>query len=200
MGRRIGEWHAPSVTSRCLSGLINENLNVGLRSYCAVDMTIDLEKIGELLGGAKVLVWIPMRLGVDSLNDVYIGPIKALLGTVTLTSLTVRGRPNSALYFVGFENNDLLYLDPHYPRPAPRENVSCADLGRVAFYSIDPCLVAGFVISDADILAKWTEEIVQIKTAYGDQLFSIKAPASEMEHATVVEIDSDMVEIDFEPI
>lgn len=77
---------------------------------------------------------------------------------------------------------------------------TCSDLGRVAFYSIDPCLVAGFVISDVNVLSRWAEEIVQIKTADGDQLFSIKTPATEMDHATVVEIDNDMVEIDFEPI
>lgn len=76
LGRRVGEWHAPSVTSRCISELVNEHLAVGLRSYCTVDMAIDVERIAELLMGAKVLVWIPMRLGVETLNPVYIEPMK----------------------------------------------------------------------------------------------------------------------------
>lgn len=79
LGRRIGEWHAPSLTSRCISQLVNSELSVGLRSYSAIDMTIDEAIILELLDGAKVLVWIPMRLGVENLNSIYIEPVKVQL-------------------------------------------------------------------------------------------------------------------------
>jgi cysteine protease ATG4 len=93
-------------------------------------MTIDLNAISALLVGAKVLVWIPMRLGVDSLNSVYVNPIKELLTnrcTVGVAGydfefdLIVRGKPNSALYFIGFDQDELLYLDPHYTRPAVQQ-------------------------------------------------------------------------------
>lgn len=79
LGRRVGEWHVPSVTSRCLSELINTRLSIGLRSYCAVDMTVEVEIVEKLLDGAKVLVWIPMRLGVDQLNAIYVEPIRWMM-------------------------------------------------------------------------------------------------------------------------
>lgn len=47
-----------------------------MRSYSAVDMTVKLDKISKLLDGCKVLVWIPMRLGVDVINAVYTSCIK----------------------------------------------------------------------------------------------------------------------------
>lgn len=77
-GRNIGEWHAPSITSRCISELINQHTSIGLCSYCALDMTVDILRVQKLLDGAKVLIWIPMRLGVDQLNAIYVEPIKRL--------------------------------------------------------------------------------------------------------------------------
>ncbi len=63
------------------SDLINEKINLGLRSYCAVDVTVNVAEVAALLSGAKVLIWIPMRLGLDSLNMIYSEAIQALLST-----------------------------------------------------------------------------------------------------------------------
>lgn len=120
MGRRVGEWHAPSVTAHCLSNLINRNLTMGLRSCCVLDMTVNADAIGQLLDGSKVLVWLPMRLGVERLNSMYVEVIKMLLSMPQSVGIA-GGRPNSSLYFVGYEETDpckLIYLDPHFSRPA----------------------------------------------------------------------------------
>ncbi|KAJ2793122.1 Cysteine protease atg4, partial [Coemansia helicoidea] len=66
------------------------------------------------------------------------------------------GRPSSALYFAGFQGDELLYLDPHHTRPAVgcREDghygradlasYSCSTPRRVAFSRLDPCMVFGY--------------------------------------------------------
>jgi len=119
MGKAVGEWHAPSITAHCLNSLINEKLTIGLRSYCVMDMTVDVSAIARLLDGAKVLVWLPMRLGVDSLNPIYVDAMKKLLGMPQSLGIA-GGRPNSSLYFIGYSGETLLYLDPHYCRPCVR--------------------------------------------------------------------------------
>lgn len=116
MGKAVGEWHAPSITAHCINNLINEKLTIGLRSYCVMDMTVDISVITKLLDGAKVLIWLPMRLGVDSLNPIYLNAIKKLLKMPQSLGIA-GGRPNSSLYFIGYSDEALLYLDPHYCRP-----------------------------------------------------------------------------------
>lgn len=93
---------------------------MGLRSYCVLDMIVDADTIEKLLEGSKVLVWLPMRLGVESLNDIYVEVVKELL-TMPQSVGIAGGRPNSSLYFVGYDGSDpcnLIYLDPHFSRHA----------------------------------------------------------------------------------
>lgn len=36
----------------------------------------------------------------------------------------ISGRPNSSLFFLGIQGDDLIYLDPHHSRPAiPRKDL-----------------------------------------------------------------------------
>jgi len=86
----------------------------------------------EQTGGNTALVLlVPIRLGSDSLNTIYIPCIK--VSVVLIVHLIVHyfftpqallsmdhcigiigGRPKHSVYFVGFQENKLLYLDPHY--------------------------------------------------------------------------------------
>lgn len=71
---------------------------------------------------------------------------------------------------MGFDGDELLYLDPHYSRPAAMEDLAsytCTDLRRITVNSIDPCFVAGFVISDKDALQKWSTELLQVMRVSG---------------------------------
>ena len=69
----------------------------------------------------------------------------------------------------------------------------------MSIYSIDPCFVAGFLIPDVESLSTWAQEMLQIQTAEGDPLISIKTAATP-EPASVVDIEDDTVAIDFEQI
>lgn len=59
-----------------------------------------------------LLLIVPLRLGLSEVNPVYINCIKKsfeIPGTVGM----VGGRPNQALYFIGYVGDEALYLDPH---------------------------------------------------------------------------------------
>ncbi|KAI9144682.1 hypothetical protein BKA69DRAFT_727978 [Paraphysoderma sedebokerense] len=89
------------------------------------------------------------------------------------------GRPSSALYFHGYSNSRLLHLDPHYPQPTislksiPYFSTSpssddqneeademftlddfksyiCSDIRSVNVADIDPSMVIGFYIPNAE--------------------------------------------------
>lgn len=193
------------------SALINSQLTLGLRSYCTLDMTVDLEETRRLLEGSKLLLWIPMRLGVDSLSGSYVTPLKQLFATRFCVGVA-GGRPNSALYFIGFENDDLLYLDPHVSRTAVRaftpeqideedlESYSCGEVRRVGILSIDPCFVVGFVIPDLEAFEGWRREMAEIRTNTGDSIVSFGSPTAFRESTSFIDLEDDLVAVDFENI
>ena len=67
-----------------------------------------------------------VKVGLDEINAEYIPCIKELLtypesvGMIgkflwsSLQSLSLGGRPGNAYYFVGYQDDELIYLDPHF--------------------------------------------------------------------------------------
>ena len=69
--------------------------------------------VGEDLTWTPVLVLVPVRLGSESrLNPLYGSCIQALLADPTCIGI-IGGRPKHSLYFVGFQDENLIHLDPH---------------------------------------------------------------------------------------
>lgn len=59
-----------------------------------------------------LLLIVPLRLGLNEVNPIYIDGLKKCFqipGSIGM----IGGRPNQALYFIGFVGDDALYLDPH---------------------------------------------------------------------------------------
>lgn len=176
-----------------------------------MDMSVDVDKSKELLEGSKLLLWIPMRLGIDSLSADYVAPLKELFLTRFCVGIA-GGKPNSALYFVGFDGDDLVYLDPHVSRPAVRaftpEQISgedlatylCGELKRVNILSIDPCFVVGFVIPDLDSFESWRKEIANVHTEIGDAIISFGSSTAFRESTSFSDVANDIVALDFENI
>jgi len=102
-----------------------------------------------------VLILIPLRLGLDTVNSIYDEAIKDCLKTRHCVGIA-GGRPNSSLYFIGIEGDHLIYMDPHYTRPVvdfkPPEacgeedfdTYHCNDVKRIHISKIDPSLLLGF--------------------------------------------------------
>ncbi len=64
-----------------------------------------------------LLLIVPTRLGIDKLNKTYIPHLKACLECPFSVGI-IGGKPNKSLYFVGYQDEDVVYLDPHVVRPA----------------------------------------------------------------------------------
>lgn len=59
-----------------------------------------------------VLILVPLRLGLTSINRAYLPAIQAFFKLPQCVGI-VGGRPNHAVYFIGFSGEELYYLDPH---------------------------------------------------------------------------------------
>lgn len=75
----------------------------------------DVENICRTPDGKwkALILLVPLRLGVDKLNPVYAPCVTSLLTLSTCIGM-IGGRPRHSLYFVGYQDDKLIHLDPHY--------------------------------------------------------------------------------------
>jgi len=87
---------------------------------------------------------------VDSVNKLYIPAIKALF-TFPQSLGIIGGRPRRSLFFVGYQDDYVIFLDPHTVRPSVKpdqdfssESFHCNAPQKMSIASIDPSLAIGF--------------------------------------------------------
>ncbi|XP_030370494.1 cysteine protease ATG4C [Scaptodrosophila lebanonensis] len=99
----------------------------------------------------SLIVLIPLRLGTDKLNSVYAHCLKLLLSTEHCLGI-IGGKPKHSLYFVGFQEDKLIHLDPHYCQEMVdinQENFSlqtfhCKSPRKIKYSKMDPSCCIGF--------------------------------------------------------
>uniref|UniRef100_A0A183TCS2 Cysteine protease n=1 Tax=Schistocephalus solidus TaxID=70667 RepID=A0A183TCS2_SCHSO len=112
-----------------------------------------------------LLLIVPLRLGLHDLNLSYIGALKGLFRLPQCVGI-LGGRPNHALWLIGYVGDSVLCLDPHTTQPAvhlgcptPSLFSSEANLDsptldgsfhceipvRMPFQRLDPSMAVGFV-------------------------------------------------------
>lgn len=93
------------------------------------------------------------------------------------------GQPKSALYFIGFQQNNVLFLDPHVSRPSVKilkttdgnaldptryslddlDSYHCSKISAVPITSVDPSLLIGFAFANRhdfqDFCREWREKL-----------------------------------------
>ena len=110
----------------------------------------------------SVLILVPVRLGVNKLNPRYIESLRRCLQLTNCIGF-VGGKPRSSLYFVGYQNDRLVYLDPHtvqmsipYSQRGNWSSYHCKRIRTLAFADLDPSMAIGFYCRDkVDFLNFW---------------------------------------------
>ncbi|CAK8685470.1 unnamed protein product [Clavelina lepadiformis] len=136
-----GDWYGPGTVAYIMQDAMEcaksayTQLNQ-LVLYVAQDCTVYSKDVKEMCGWRNlsvdngsnksksqevakksVLILIPVRLGEATLNSVYIPCLQALL-TLDQTMGIIGGKRTHSLYFVGFQDEHLICLDPHYCQSA----------------------------------------------------------------------------------
>lgn len=108
----------------------------------------------EITTWKALLLLIPLRLGHEKLNPIYGDCLKAMLSLEWCIGI-IGGRPKHSLYFVGYQDDKLIHLDPHYCQDmidVNAENFSlasfhCKSARKMKISKMDPSCCLGFYIS-----------------------------------------------------
>lgn len=169
-GKKIGEWFGPNTVAQVLKKLSNYDEVSRLTVHIAMDNLLIIEEVHRACKSpvngfwTPLLLFIPLRLGLTEMNPAYIRALKSCLSLRESAGI-IGGKPNHAYYFIGFVENQLLYLDPHKTQSAVQMNFTsqmatkdivdatqgiaddtyhCNTLHKMDFSLIDPSIALGF--------------------------------------------------------
>ncbi|CAJ0874201.1 3712_t:CDS:10 [Entrophospora sp. SA101] len=152
LDKKIGDWFGPSTIAHSLKRLSLTHKDCPLSIYVPSNNTIYRD---ELL------------LGTDKLNQKYSGNLKALFTFPQFLGIA-GGRPGRSLYFVAVQDDDLLYLDPHFVRPVinlnkstefPIEDYHSTIVRAMDISEMDPSMLLGFLCKNRQDFDDFCERI-----------------------------------------
>lgn len=162
-GTRPGQWQGPSQISRSIVQSVNASQQVFLDydipplvAYLAFDCIVCKEEVRAVLSSygedwCPLFILVPLRLGIETVTDVYIQGLKAMFTLPQCVGI-IGGKPKHSLYFLGYQGNEVVGLDPHNcrnvvntdEREFDTESFHCPTPRKMAFSAMDPSLAIGF--------------------------------------------------------
>ncbi|KAL4635013.1 cysteine protease ATG4C isoform X1 [Arapaima gigas] len=184
-GKQAGDWFGPAVAAHILRKAVEEATDPELRGitvYVAQDCTVYsgdvIDSHGEqpsCSGTADhrncraVVILIPIRLGGEKTNVEYFNFVKGILSLEYCIGV-IGGKPKQAYYFVGFQDDSLIYMDPHYCQSFvdvsttnfPLETFHCPSPKKMPFNKMDPSCTIGFYSRNVKDYEQISEELSKV--------------------------------------
>lgn len=99
----------------------------------------------------SLILFVSVRLGNDKINPFYIPCLKSLLAYEHCIGI-IGGRPKHALYFIGWQDDKIIHMDPHSCQPAVdvekddfnEKSFHSSSIRMMSFSEMDPSCSIGF--------------------------------------------------------
>ncbi|XP_051020581.1 cysteine protease ATG4C isoform X2 [Acomys russatus] len=180
-GKKAGDWYGPAVVAHILRKAVEEARHPdlqGITIYVAQDCTvynsdvIDKQTDSVTSGDARdkaVIILVPVRLGGERTNTDYLEFVKGVLSLEYCVGI-IGGKPKQSYYFAGFQDDSLIYMDPHYCqsfvdvniKDFPLETFHCPSPKKMSFRKMDPSCTIGFYCRNVQDFERASEEITKM--------------------------------------
>ncbi|KAK9804481.1 hypothetical protein WJX73_007788 [Symbiochloris irregularis] len=184
-GITVGQWLGPSTCCHALHALVSKTKPGGLCTHIVSSPgggapVLYSSRVADLLlldpsepGSSKgLLLFVPLVLGTGkTLNARYIPQLQQVLQWQQSAGI-VGGRPGSSLYFVGCQDQNVLFLDPHTLQQVVTQDSElgtyfCDQLRCMPLANMDPSLALGFYCSGADDFADLCQRLSALERQSG---------------------------------
>lgn len=165
-----GQWFGPNAASLSIKRLCDQ---IDLAQFPKVPKLLVLisessdlyedEILKMFEGGNALLVLLPVRLGIDKINKLYHPSLVKLLLLKQSVGIA-GGKPSSSFYFFGCrEQDELLYLDPHFPQAINDEYGSFHTKGyqKLNINDLDPSMLIGLLLKDPQDYEELKKSLVE---------------------------------------
>ncbi|XP_055580494.1 cysteine protease ATG4C isoform X2 [Falco biarmicus] len=180
-GKIAGDWYGPAVVAHILRKAVEEARDPelqGVTVYVAQDCTVYssdvIDRQCSCMGSGKadtkaVIILVPVRLGGERTNMDYLEFVKGILSLEYCVGI-IGGKPKQSYYFAGFQDDSLIYMDPHYCqsfvdvsiKDFPLESFHCPSPKKMSFKKMDPSCTIGFYCRTVQDFEKASEEITKM--------------------------------------
>uniref|UniRef100_A0A8C3G316 Cysteine protease n=1 Tax=Cyclopterus lumpus TaxID=8103 RepID=A0A8C3G316_CYCLU len=176
MGKQAGDWYGPAVVAHILKKAVEEATDPGLAgitAYVSQDCTVYSADVIDShrapRAGRAVIILIPVRLGGEKTNPDYFNFAKSILSLEYCIGI-IGGKPKQACYFVGFQDDSLIYMDPHYCQSFvdvstsdfPLQSYHCPSPKKMPFSKMDPSCTIGFYSRSAQDYERISQELSKV--------------------------------------
>ncbi|KAK3524493.1 hypothetical protein QTP70_029280 [Hemibagrus guttatus] len=188
-GKSVGEWYGPNTVAQVLRKLTLFDDWSSLAVYVSMDNTVVIEDINDRKqlqalcpvshfqqnsqhsqDWRPLLLLIPLRMGINNINPIYIQALKECF-KMPQSCGVLGGKPNLAYYFIGFIDDELIYLDPHTTQSAVDSEMGLGvgdqsyhcqrSPHRMKISSLDPSVALGFFCKSEEDFDRWCNQVQQ---------------------------------------
>lgn len=155
---RPGEWFGPNAASLSIKRLCDKmDFQPKIKVLLSESGDLYDDKIAKTFETNTdikgLLVLFPVRLGIDKVNAYYNSSLQHLL-SITQSVGIAGGKPSSSFYFVGFQDNNMIYLNPHFPQaiatPTDYLSYHSHTYQKLEISNLDPSMMVGVVLQDME--------------------------------------------------
>ncbi|KAG8342265.1 putative Peptidase family C54 [Trypanosoma vivax] len=179
-GVACGQWFGMTPAAKTIASLCQQHSLRGGNGPAVlvfVDREVSALKVRDLLSHSRqVVLLIPAVLGLDRISVKY---SKMLIRCLEMESCigVIGGRKSSALYFVGHQSNNIIYLDPHRAQRAFTEVASPGELtGAWHLLPVTACstsILFGFYIDSLESFKQFEADMLEANSALAFPLISV---------------------------
>jgi cysteine protease ATG4 len=144
---------------------------------------------------SPLLLLVPVRLGPTDLNETYVPSLLALISLPQSLGF-IGGKPSSAYYFPGYQDNTLMFLDPHTVQQSvtaeqlrvnpPKKSYQPWEVRTMPVNKIDPSLSFAFLCNNSADFTSLREKINELNEKGKNPIFTIEHVAPSYDKDTAI--------------